>query len=167
MTLPNPDKPDISDTIETIVTDIQENCAYLDTNPSAYTVSYFTRAVGAGEGYEIVSGVGFEPRVILLFGISYYGGTFVGYYGPSAGADQFCFARARRIIDGFFYSDTWGYSKDNIVNIFDRASVGSTNYGNYVLAQVYSTYDDGYVLYFNEIFAQIVEDYYFVSLCIK
>jgi hypothetical protein len=167
MTLTNPNSPNINETVANIVAHTQENLSYLDTEPAAYAISYFTRVVGAGDGYHSVSGVGFEPRVIILFGISTYGGFCIGYYGPSSGVDEFNLRKRRTATDGIFTGDQWGFVPGFLAGIFNTISAAGITYGNLISAQVYLPYNDGYVLYFNETYAQIAESYYFISLCIK
>lgn len=171
MTLPNPNKPDISDTVETIVTDIQENCSYIDTNPSAYSIVYITRSSGDGTGVVEYSGVGFRPRAIIFLGIGSLGDGGVGYYGISTGKKYVCYVKNRYIRSGYFSSDNWSISPGKVTIM--QYCVDNDGLTNNLLATMYSTStlsettDDGFRLLWMEYDSDNTETYYLIAICIK
>ena len=67
MTLPQPNKPSVSDTIKNIVGYTKENQDYIEANYNKQVVLQFTRtASDASETVEI-GGAGFQPSAVIFF----------------------------------------------------------------------------------------------------
>lgn len=165
MALPNPDRPTINTTIETIVEDIQENSAYLDVQSLSFCVKVLKRTVLEGNGDIAVTGVGFEPRAIICMAIGAYGESSVGYYGPSTTFDAFVRYKLRTFISGNFYSDRYISSLGVHSALYYMAY---DSYTNLMRGYVYSTNSDGFVWRWVTSRQDIVlDEYYAVLFCIK
>ena len=71
MTLPQPDKPVITDLVSDIISDIKENQDYIDANYNKQVVVSGTWDMDAAakltEISESITGVGFQPSTIIMF----------------------------------------------------------------------------------------------------
>ena len=67
MTLPQADKPDTTDQVKDIISDIQENLDYIDSNFNKQAVVDDSYAIASAPSTQTVSGVGFAPSNILIF----------------------------------------------------------------------------------------------------
>jgi hypothetical protein len=169
MTLPNANKPSIDNTINTIIEDIRENLAYLDTEPAAYSIKIFSRNAGVGSGTSSVTGVGFEPRVILLFYCSDLGCSGVGYYGESSYYDQFTLYKNRAIIGGNFYRDS--YRIASLIYGMYRCAYWNLVYDssvNYITGRVESVNSDGFTWSWTMHTTDVdIDNLHVVAFCIK
>lgn len=167
MALPYPGSPNIGQLVRTMISNIGDNFNYLDANPTAYCIKYFTKTISSTSrnSYETVTGVGFKPRIILLLVMGGYGDACIGYYGPSTGANKFSIYKERRLSGGAYSSDRYKtYVGTYITSLW---LFNDTAY-NYTLGYVYSINDDGFVFRWVEGVKEVIpETYYAVALCIK
>ena len=91
MTLPQPDKPVITDLVSNIVAYTKENLDYLDANRLKQHVTLFSRNAATASSTDSITGVGFEPSSIIFFAVLAGGGSVsFGVYGLSSGATNNC-----------------------------------------------------------------------------
>ena len=91
MTLPQPGKPIITDTVRNIIAYTKENLDYIDGNlRKQYVVSY-TRNAALAESTESITGVGFKPSAIITFSSNATADSLsFGVYGLSNINDNTC-----------------------------------------------------------------------------
>lgn len=167
MTLTNPNSPRIGQQIDSMIEDIKDNFTYLDSEPTAYCIKYFTKTISAtGISYETISGVGFKPRIILFLAIGSFGDSCVGYYGPSTGTDSFSIYKKRILVGGAYSADQYNLTTNPLHTVTLRAYNDSLS--NWLIGRIYSINDDGFVFRWLPVEVEFVpETYYVVALCIK
>lgn len=93
MTLPQSDKPSTDDLVKDILSDTKENLDYLDTN--IFSLKYHRAVITtldsstiSNNDTTVVTGVGFEPSTIMLFGVNLDYAHSQGIYHASSTPTQ-------------------------------------------------------------------------------